>query len=304
MVKFVLCLLAAVFLVVPAAEASDECLICHGAMQGKMQGSKGVVEVHVDADRFVESVHGVLGCTVCHMGYGSGPHSATAEVPDEIASLAGKVEVAGTSDPVAMSACSGCHPDVYEEYTGSIHGKNIFEKKQADGPLCTDCHGSPHYMAPQGDAESEVNFANMVESCGRCHEDEHLMEKYGVNADVIEEYKHSFHGKKYVLGHTKVPVCNDCHGAHGITTVDAPGSAVTGEGKVATCGKCHEGATAKFAAAPAHTHVGKDNPIPYYSAKGLTALVIGTFLFIFVHVLLDMYAETRDRLSGKKKGGH
>jgi hypothetical protein len=273
-------------------------------MQGKMEGKKGVVEVNVDAARFVDSVHGILDCTVCHMGYTSGPHTASAAVPEGVAALARKVAVKGSSDPVALAACSQCHPGAFDELEESVHGENVFVKNQPDGPLCLDCHGSAHYIVPHTNPESAVSFEKVIETCGACHGDEHIREKYGLHEDVVEMYKASFHGKKYILGHKKVPVCSDCHGAHGITEADAPGSPVVGEGKINTCGKCHAGATAKFAAAPAHTHVGKDNPIPYYSAKGLTALVIGTFLFIFTHVLLDMYAEIRGRLSGKKKGGH
>lgn len=310
MVRYVLILLTAgLFLVsfwVPMAEASaSDCLICHSAMQGKMEGRKGVVEVHVDAERFVNSVHGVLDCTACHIGYASGPHSAKAPVPRELAQVAEKLAVKGTtSDLVALSACAQCHPRVFEEVVESIHGENIFVKKQPDGAFCLDCHGSPHYIFPETNPESAVNFVNVVDTCGACHADEAMREKYGIHEDVVEMYKASFHGKKYLLGHKKVPVCDDCHGPHGITEWNAPGSAVVGEGKIETCGKCHAGATAKFAAAPAHSHVGKDNPIPYYAAKALTLLVIGTFLFIFSHTLLDLYAETRERLMGKKKGGH
>lgn len=309
MVRLVLILLTAVLFSIPfsapSAEASAfDCLICHSAMEGKMETRKGVVEVHIDAKLFADSVHGVLDCTICHIGYASGPHSASAAVPEDIAALAKRVAVKGTSDPVALAACSQCHPGAYEELIGSVHGKNVFEMKQPDGPLCLDCHGSPHYIKAHINPESKVSFAKVVETCGACHAEESFREKYGLHEDVVEMYKTSFHGKKYILGHQKVPVCNDCHGAHAITEVDAAGSPVSGEGKIKTCGKCHAGATAKFAAAPAHTHVGKNNPIPYYAAKGLTVIVIATFLFIFSHVLLDMYAEIRERLSGRKKGGH
>ncbi len=298
-----LLLLSASFILVPVAEGA-ECLLCHSAMKGKMEGRKGLVDVHVDGDRFYASVHGVLQCTDCHMGYASGPHSAGADVPAEIAELASRLSAKAAIDPVALAACSVCHPRIYEELRGSVHGRNVFQKKQADGPLCLDCHGPAHYVEPMAAEGSLVNYANIVKMCARCHKDRGLTEKYGVSEDVVEMYGVSFHGKKYKLGHKEVPVCSDCHGAHDITEWDAADSPVFGEGKIKTCGKCHVGATAKFAAAPAHTRVGKDNPIPYYAAKGLTLLVIGTFLFIFAHVLLDMYAEIRDRLLGKGKGGH
>ncbi len=102
------------------------------------------------------------------------------------------------------------------------------------------------------------------------------------------------------MGHKKVPICNDCHGSHAVVEWDAPDSPVIGAGKVKTCGRCHEGATEKFAAAPAHKHIGKENPIPYYGEKALILLVFGVFGFTLSHVLLEAYSEMRDKLVRKE----
>lgn len=292
------------FLSIPASSWASQCLVCHSAMKGRMEGRKGVVvDVHIDAERFGGSVHGAMDCTDCHLTYKASPHTQPAEeIPADVSGLLPYTSLKSKADPVALGACSRCHTDIYSATRESVHGENIFKKKQADGPLCLDCHGSPHYILPGKDKGSPVNHANVLHTCGRCHEEKGIIEKYGLGGHVIEKYKESFHGKKYLLGHKKVPICNDCHGSHGITKWDAPGSPVIMPGKVKTCGKCHKGATENFAAAPAHKHIGKENPIPYYGEKVLILLLLGTFAFITSHVALEIYSEMRDKLSGKKEG--
>jgi hypothetical protein len=297
-------LVLAFFAYAPAG-AGASCVICHTAMEGKVKGSKGIVELRVDAERFSDSVHGALECTDCHITYSLVPHSPPGgNVPKSIAGLVSEVSLKSKIDPVAQSACDICHSGIYEQYMKSVHGRNIFEKNEDDAPLCIDCHGSPHYIVPSTDPASPVNHSNVLHTCGNCHEREDIAEKYGFSKYVIEKYKESFHGKKYILGSQKVPICNDCHGSHNITAWDAPDSPVSGEGKIKTCGKCHKGATAKFAAAPAHKYIGKDNPIPYYSEKALVVLLLGVFAFIMAHVGLDIIAEIREKVSGKKGEHH
>jgi nitrate/TMAO reductase-like tetraheme cytochrome c subunit len=272
-------------------------------MKGRVKNARGnIINIHIDSERFSASVHAGLSCTDCHAAYTSGPHMQPAGVSDpEMASLLPFVSIKSKIDPSAQAACSKCHPVIYETYKASVHGENIFKKREKDGPLCLDCHGTAHYIMPKADAASTVNHANVLQTCGRCHEEKEIIEKYNLSAHVIEKYKESFHGKKYMLGHKKVPICNDCHGSHVIMRVDAPGSPVSGEGKVKTCGRCHKGATAKFAAAPAHKYIGKENPIPFWGEKALIVLLLGVFLFIISHVLLEAYSELRDNVLSKKE---
>lgn len=289
---------------IPVSSWASQCLICHSAMKGRMEGRKGfVVDVHINAEKFQGSVHGSLECTECHVTYSASPHTAPAgNLSPEVSELVPFTSLKSKSDPVALAACVRCHPDAFAALKASVHGENVFKKKQTDGPLCLDCHGVPHYITPKSDPGSAVNHANAIHTCGSCHEKKEIIEKYSLTEHLIERYKESFHGKKYVLGHKRVPICNDCHGGHAITKAEAPDSAVAGMGKVKTCGKCHTGATMKFAAAPAHKHIGKDNPIPYYGEKGLILLLLGTFAFITSHVVLEALAEIRDKYFRKKEG--
>lgn len=283
--------------------AESGCLLCHSAMKAKIEGRKGfVVNVFVDSERFLGSVHGAIECTDCHLNYTALPHNLPGDkVPSEVSELLPYTSEKSKADPVALAACVRCHFQAYSDLRESVHGENIFKKKEADGPLCLDCHGSPHYIVSAKDKESPVNHANVLHTCGSCHEKKEVIEKYNLEAHVIEKYKESFHGKKYILGHKKVPICNDCHGSHNITKWDATDSLVSGSGKVKTCGRCHKGAGEKFAAAPTHKYIGKENPIPYYGEKLLILLLFGVFGFTISHMILEAYSELREKLLRRKE---
>lgn len=300
----VLLLLFSFFLLSPADAAIDAaaCLTCHAAMNGTVEKENGVrVNLRIDPESFTQSVHGAFDCVECHMAFGGRPHeSPGAKVDKPVADIARAIASKSKVDPIAQAACVKCHEDVYQDYKTSIHGKNIIVKKSEDGPVCTSCHGSPHEIQPKSSPMSAVNHFNVVSTCGKCHEEKKMTEKYGFSPLVMERYLESFHGRKLKLGHTGAPSCASCHGAHGIKDQKDPASPVVGENKIKTCSMCHPGATAKFTAAITHQPL---HPIAHYVEIGLIILTVGVFLFIIVHVALDIFAEIRDRLF-RKGGSH
>jgi hypothetical protein len=279
------------------------CLACHSTMKGKVKTENALVDVHVDSEKYAQSVHGGMDCTACHQKFTANPHQTpdNGDVSEEVAALAKKISRKAKVDPVALAACLECHDDTYESWEQSIHGMNILDKGETDGAACTDCHGSPHYITPKTEPSSMVNRENIVKTCGECHENESIAEKYNLGTNILEGYYESFHGKKYVLGHPNVPTCVDCHRYHDIKKWDDPASPVAWGNRTKTCGKCHEGATKKFVTAITHKPIGKDNPVPYYFQKGLILLLLGTFLFIVSHVVLETYSEIRDRFFRQRK---
>jgi hypothetical protein len=282
---------------------SDEpanCLICHSAMKGKVKSSSGkLIELNVDTDKFSSSVHGSLDCTVCHIRFSENPHSSpTVKVPQPVIELSSKVSSKYPVDPVAAAACLLCHGEIYDQVIGSVHGQNIIEKDDTDGALCLDCHGSPHYIKPANDPESAVSRQNHIETCAKCHENEGILQKYGLEENVIHSFRESFHGRKLHLGHLSAPVCSSCHNAHDIKSKDDPSSPVFGNNKLKTCGKCHEGANEKFIPAISHKPAG---PIPHYSEIGLIILTLGVFIFVISHVLLEAFSDIRDSIFRKKE---
>lgn len=298
-----LVLLLGLLLSPPASAETFTCLACHGAMKGKIRTDKGVfIDVNIDEERYSRSVHGGMECTSCHKTFRDNPHEAPkAEVSRNISELAGLLSSKAKVDPVAYAACNECHGDAYKKVSESVHGKNVMEKKQPDGALCLDCHGSPHYIMPGKSRESMTNRWQVVKTCGECHEKEDIAKKYKLGTHIIEKYDESFHGKKYKLGHPGAPTCVDCHSGHDIRKWDDPLSPVSWEKRIVTCGKCHPGANKKFVASITHKPVGKDNPVPYYAEKGLIVLTVATIAFVIFHVLLEALADIRDRVFRKKK---
>ena len=291
----------------PAAAETFTCLACHSAMQGKVRTEgNAMIDINVDADRYAKSVHGGFDCVTCHKQFQSNPHqeAKSGDVPKDIAALAGKISRKAKVDSVALAACMECHGDVYTAWQESVHGKNVMSNKQPDGAVCTDCHGSPHYITPKATAASHVNRKNIVKTCGECHEKEELARKYNFGTHIIERYEESFHGKKYILGHQNAPTCVSCHNSHDVRKWDDPKSPVAWTNRTETCGKCHDGATKKFVTAITHKPIGKDNPIPYYFEKGLIVLLLSTFLFIVSHVILEALSEIRDKVLRKGKEEH
>lgn len=281
-----------------AGTDTASCMTCHGSMQGTIEKAPGVtVNVHIDQEKFQNSVHSFLDCVSCHKSFTLQPHKKpSASVDPLIARLARKISSKSKVDPVAQAACSECHADIYKAYTASVHGKNVMKKKSSDGPVCTSCHGSPHYIQAKSVRESKVHHLNVVKTCGSCHEEEKMAEKYGFSPLVMERYLESFHGRKLALGHSGAPSCSSCHGAHGVKGQKDAASPVVGTNKITTCAKCHSGATEKFVAAITHQPL---HPIAHWSEIALIVLTLSVFIFIVIHVLLDIYADIRDRLFRK-----
>lgn len=278
------------------------CLICHSSIKGAVSTKKGVFEILIDGERFGRSVHRDLDCTNCHLSYIDNPHkSIQDDVPEPILLLSKALDKKAKLDPIAQAACVQCHDEIYQTYRRSIHGKNIFDKKEVDGPSCIDCHGSAHYVTDRKKEPSPVDSKHILETCGHCHEKKELAEKYGFSKKVLERYKESFHGKKFLIGHKGAPVCTTCHGSHDIKDAHNPESPVSGENRLKTCGKCHPGANERFVAAITHKPVGKDNPIPYYFEKGLIILTITVIAGTVFHVLIEAYGNLRDYLIKKRR---
>ena len=284
------------------------CLSCHEGLEGTFATRSGAhLNLHVDGEQFAASVHGDLDCTTCHLLFvDDPPDPPDADIDQAILTLSKEIARKSPVDPIAQAACIQCHEEVYDTYRASVHGKNIFEKHEVDGPICVDCHGSPHQIAPRGEPPkaglppSKVAYENIVATCGRCHEQKRISLKYGFSTEIIARYDESFHGKKYQLGGKNLPVCTTCHGDHDIRSQHDPKARVYGANRIKLCGQCHAGANERFVAAITHKPVGKDNPIPYYAEKGLILLTFSVISACLLHVLMDLYALIRRAVQARR----
>lgn len=225
--------LAAILSGVSVAPASGEsqCGVCHPEER----------VVYEKSDHAKEDV----GCEDCH---GGDPLSRTVE-------KAHAGEFSGLTDRLAIpEMCATCHADLelmgpynlsvdqYAIYQTSQHGRAVASGEPRSA-VCTDCHGVHEIRSP-ADPTSAAHPRNLSKTCSRCHADEGLMERYGLDPGLVEEYQNSVHGLTLIEGAVAAaPSCASCHGVHGATP---PG--VGDVDKV--CGGCHTETRAAFREGP------------------------------------------------------
>lgn len=194
--------------------------------------------------------------------------------------------------------CGTCHYGIYETYIESVHGV-AFVKGAQDSPVCTTCHGE-HLIEAPTEPTSLVSPAQVSRStCSQCHAAERIIKKYGLPSDRVESYFDSYHGLADMYGDTTVANCASCHGVHNIFASTDPRSTIHPDNLVATCGKCHPGATANFARGKIHGTVVKTKElsgiIKYYVRLFYLILIPLIIVGMFAHNLLDYIYRIRLR---------
>lgn len=120
------------------------------------------------------------------------------------------------------------HKDAHGAMDSSIHART--GPKGRPAPRCTDCHtinGDMTTALPAENPKSTVNRANMVQTCGGCHE------------EAAKSFHLSIHGSRQDNGITRAASCADCHGSHSILPVKESGSTMNRANAELMCSKCH-----------------------------------------------------------------
>ena len=172
-------------------------------------------------DKYKTSVHGqrlfgqrdvkVANCVSCHsvhqIGDGKLPHSSTH--PTNVPATCGKCH----ADKPYMAEYN-ISTSQLDDYTQSVHGKALLERKDLGAPACNDCH-SNHGAAPPG-------HASLAAVCGNCH------------VFQMELYDKSPH--KVAFAENDFPMCETCHANH---RIEKPTDAMVGTSDTAVCSNCH-----------------------------------------------------------------
>lgn len=286
---------------------------------------------YVDKATLSQSVHGHLECTKCHMGMSAYPHGKVLKVncgschflgregaPSEKAleyklSVHGQALTAGNSMAPDCGTCHGshaiynsadgrsntnrrkvpelcsrCHPKPFADYKTSIHGRQFLEQNNPGVPTCFDCHRE-HRIPKTSDEQWKLS---LVTQCGNCHPGQ------------MTTYHKTYHGKVTRLGYANIAKCSDCHGSHRILPASDPDSKLSPGNIVATCMRCHPGATVSFTRFYAHAEESNREkyPVLYYTYLFMTMLLIGVFTFFLTHTVLWAFRALKERMDQKKGG--
>ena len=158
-------------------------------------------------------------------------------------------EFGGSRSKIALT-CRNCHSDIYDVYKESVHGAALLEDFDPFVPTCVDCHSNHFNRGPEQQPDFHL-FSPQL--CAKCHADEELMTRYGVNTNVFDTYIADFHGTTVAIfekiapdQETNKPVCIDCHSVHDIRSSEDEESTVIKHNLLDTCQRCHPDATANF----------------------------------------------------------
>ena len=143
------------------------------------------------------------------------------------------------------NSCIECHAKLEDELKAPAEGFKL-DIHQQFGLSCQDCHGG-NPTQDDADKAKDKSFkgapkrAQVPEFCARCHSDSVYIRNYNprLRVDQLELYRTSRHGELLKKGDTKVAVCTDCHGVHGIQTAKHPKSLTFPWNIPQTCGRCH-----------------------------------------------------------------
>ncbi len=188
--------------------------------------------------------------------------------------------------------CGACHSEIGKTYTESVHGQAVARGVRG-APVCTDCHGEHTILAPS-EPESLVNPARVSSvTCGHCHADERLAQRYNLPLDKVPAFEDSYHGLALRAGSQIVANCASCHGVHNILPPSDPRSTIHPANLSATCGACHPGAGERFAIGPVHVRPASPSEHPVVAFIRITywILIPLTAGFMLFHNLLDFLAK-------------
>jgi hypothetical protein len=211
------------------------CTVCHSDKQVELQGSAHAREG--------------IKCADCHGGDQKAQTVAGAHSNNFKRSFDRKqvVELCASchSDQAKMKPY-GIPTDQFALYRTSVHGQKWMQG-DARVAVCSDCHGA-HRVLSADDPKSPVYHENIPQTCGKCHSNAEMMTPYGLETNIVDEYKASVHGTGLLERHNRqAPECTRCHGTHG--------AAPPGIGDVAkVCGQCHTKTLDSFRRSP-HTTV-------------------------------------------------
>jgi Cytochrome c3 len=157
---------------------------------------------------------------------------------------------AGTVSAQVQNTCLDCHGalDPPLQVTEQQFFTDIHSQK---GLTCASCHGGDPTKADMDAMSKAAGFRGKIlrsqipELCGRCHSDGAFMRKYNpsLRTDQLSQYKTSVHGKLFAKGDSKVAVCIDCHGVHGLRPASDTRSKVHPLNIAETCSRCHADAS-------------------------------------------------------------
>jgi cytochrome c551/c552/cytochrome b subunit of formate dehydrogenase len=266
----------------PGVDRKVSCITCHDDLwkaaqkDGKTEENARLGVVVDQIDRYMKSVHARPSrddqsrtnatCYNCHNAHYVYP-LGTQQRADF------RLDIPNT--------CGACHAVQREQYSTSVHGREVLGRRNPAAAVCSDCHTTHDVERPATDSTKVA----ITKNCGNCH------------AESFKSYTQTYHGQVHKLGYGYTAKCFDCHGGHAVQRVADPASRVHPANRLDTCRRCHENASAGFLTFAPHATTDDFERYPqvWIATKFMIALLVGVFVFFWTHTALWFYREWQDR---------
>jgi formate dehydrogenase gamma subunit len=306
------------------APKDADCLLCHeDRTLAKTNAAGKAISLYVDVAKLKGSAHKTNTCASCHSDvtdkhpddnvpakpancancharmfetYGASVHGLAAKAGDASAPTCKDChdshEVVPPNNPASplhfsnlTKTCGVCHDKEAAEVTQSVHGKGSAAGDR-EAATCIDCHAEHQIEGLHTNATLKIS----ADICSKCHSSERINSKFNMPKDRVKTFFESYHGLASQYGSTLAANCASCHGYHLVLPSKDPRSTIHTNNLVATCGKCHPGATANFAAGTIHiseesqakaTDVGSQANV--WVRRLYLVLIFGTIGFMLLH---------------------
>lgn len=321
-----------------SAEAADKdnCILCHKyQFLGRVDENGQRRNYHVSESIYSHSVHKNISCRECHTYIKKIPHDPV----NEEVSCANLCHI---KTPFSQQRFS--HEKIIEIFKKSAHGPRPEDSallKEAK-PNCKFCHLNPLYTRvsqeridyhetlrrclnchqEKGVTQAYTHITHrlrhktsrspqeIVELCGKCHQDVELMKKLNVSKrgqTAVETYKQSIHGKSVTLGSKVAADCISCHASnrlHDIYKKDDRRATVGKKNLEKTCGQCHERTNSWFVKVAVHPTTERDeNPIVYFANLSLSFALYGTVFGLVGLMLLETFGRRKNGIKFLLRNG-
>ncbi len=285
------------------------CVTCHGGHDILRSSDPGSPTAHANVPMLCAGLltDHLVRLPQTYTAYAQSVHGLGEEGAARCTDCHGVHDLRGALDPASKinrlnvpTTCGQCHSEIAEEFRRSIHGRAL-RAGLKDSPTCSDCHGEHHILSPHDPAAHTYAARLAEETCGTCHNDPEIIQKYGLTGGVVGSYEDSYHGWTARRGYERAATCVSCHGAHSVLPESDSASTVHPANVVATCRRCHPRADRQFATSYTHATASiTANPINRWIRNiyvVLIVMVIGGMLLhnfvVFNYYLIERRLEER-----------
>jgi hypothetical protein len=199
--------------------------------------------------------------------------------------------LAGPLPKSARAVTPAKPPSTNRAFHGRARAQGISEAAH-----CADCH-SAHTVFSKADPRSSVFVRNLPQTCGRCHENSEISERFGIAPRRYSTYLESYHGISVKYGSLIAANCSSCHGSHLILAASDPNSSIHPQNLPKTCGQCHPTTPGKISSRVAvHVEATPSVSPGVYAVRVFYTVFIGALLgFFLLHISLDVIRWLRRR---------